>query len=311
MSDNDLLADLNDLDSESEESIDIPIPSSVQSNEPLDPQSLLQASLQGKDDVLELAKLQKSKTFNDILKQIQPLLNTTKQSLYTRVEQDPEYSLIVSANNLLSEIDDELLLIHKFIKDHYAPKFPELESLVPNPKEYFELIKLIQNEMDLNKVDLKSILNSATVMVVLVSSTTTNGKPLQESELNQVLLGCDLGIELENAKTQIINYVESRMTFFAPNTTVILGSFITAKLMGIAGGLTALSNIPACNIMVLGNTKKTNLGLSSVSMQKHAGIVYFCDLIKAIPFDYKRKGARIVSAKYVFFNFQKNAQIHK
>ena len=40
------------------------------------------------------------------------------------------------------------------------------------------------------------------------------------------------------------------MSFIAPNLTIIVGSVIAAKLMGIAGGLTALSKIPACNVKV-------------------------------------------------------------
>jgi U4/U6 small nuclear ribonucleoprotein PRP31 len=87
------------------------------------------------------------------------------------------------------------------------------------------------------------------------------------------------------------------MNFMAPNLTIILGSSTAAKLMGVAGGLTNLSKIPACNIMVLGNNKKTHLGLSSVMMQKHAGLVYGCPLIVSTPSDYKRKAVRVLSAK--------------
>ena len=50
--------------------------------------------------------------------------------------------------------------------------------------------------------------------------------------------------------SQLLRYVETRMSFIAPNLTIIAGSVIAAKLMGIAGGLTALSKIPACNVKV-------------------------------------------------------------
>jgi U4/U6 small nuclear ribonucleoprotein PRP31 len=87
------------------------------------------------------------------------------------------------------------------------------------------------------------------------------------------------------------------MNFIAPNLTAIVGSGTAAKMMGIAGGLTALSKIPACNILVLGAEKKANTGLSSISMARHAGYVYFCDLVFSLPDEYKRKAARILSAK--------------
>lgn len=40
------------------------------------------------------------------------------------------------------------------------------------------------------------------------------------------------------------------MTFLAPNISAILGPTVAAKLLGTAGGLQALSNMPSCNIKV-------------------------------------------------------------
>jgi len=59
-----------------------------------------------------------------------------------------------------------------------------------------------------------------------------------------------------------MHYVETRMSFIAPNLTTIVGPVIAAKLMGIAGGLTALSKIPACNVKVGGSARqRTNVVL--------------------------------------------------
>ena len=40
------------------------------------------------------------------------------------VEADPEYQLIVEANNLAAELDDEIGNIHKFAKEKYSVRFP-------------------------------------------------------------------------------------------------------------------------------------------------------------------------------------------
>lgn len=66
--------------------------------------------------------------------------------------------------------------------------------------------------------------------------------------------------ELNDFKLKIFEYVESRMTFIAPNLSVIVGASTAAKLVGLAGGLTRLSKIPACNLLVLGAQKKTLSG---------------------------------------------------
>lgn len=72
--------------------------------------------------------------------------------------------------------------------------------------------------------------------------------------------GCEMASELNDFKIKIFEYVESRMTFIAPNLSVIVGASTAAKLVGLAGGLTRLSKIPACNLLVLGAQKKTLSG---------------------------------------------------
>jgi hypothetical protein len=42
------------------------------------------------------------------------------------------------------------------------------------------------------------------------------------------------------------------MGSIAPNLSAAIGSEVAARLMGVAGGLLALSRIPACNIQVGG-----------------------------------------------------------
>jgi U4/U6 small nuclear ribonucleoprotein PRP31 len=49
---------------------------------------------------------------------------------------------------------------------------------------------------------------------------------------------------------QILEYVESRIKFLAPNLSAIVGSRIATKLLGIAGGLNGLSKMPSSNIFV-------------------------------------------------------------
>ena len=58
------------------------------------------------------------------------------------VEAAPEYRVIVDANNLTVEIENKLNSIHKFIRDKYSKRFPELESLVPNALDYIRTVKV-------------------------------------------------------------------------------------------------------------------------------------------------------------------------
>jgi U4/U6 small nuclear ribonucleoprotein PRP31 len=84
------------------------------------------------------------------------------------VHSNPEYNVIVQANNLSVDVDNEILVVHKailcfpvaapqvltrasccllqFIRDHYAPKFPELERLITDPNMYVKAVRKLAND---------------------------------------------------------------------------------------------------------------------------------------------------------------------
>ena len=189
----------------------------------------------------------------------------TKESL----EDEPEYKLLIESNKLNQDIDEEIIHTHRYANDIYHKKFPELESLVPNKVDLIKTIKLIGNETDITLVNgLNDILANSIVMIISVTASTTSGEALSSTELAECFKACDEVLRLEEDKKFIISFVESRMQFIAPNLSTIIGTSVAAQLVGLAGGLTALAKIPACNIQVMGQERK-NLGGMSFSSQVH------------------------------------------
>ncbi|KAJ9526152.1 hypothetical protein QJQ45_009618, partial [Haematococcus lacustris] len=205
--------------------------------------------------------------------------------------------LLVQCNRLAVDIDNEIAAVHNFIRDKYRLKFPELESLVHHPIDYARVVQRIGNEMDLTLVNLDDILPAATVMVVTVTGTTTSGKPLSAENLGKAEEGCAMALSLDEDKRLILQFVESRMASIAPNLSLIVGSEIAAKLMGLAGGLHALSRMPACNVQVLGAKKKVLSGFSTATLQPHQGFIYGCAVLQQTPQAHRAKAARLVAAK--------------
>jgi U4/U6 small nuclear ribonucleoprotein PRP31 len=41
------------------------------------------------------------------------------------------------------ELGEEMSIVHKFIRDNYAKRFPELESIVTSPVDYANAVKRI------------------------------------------------------------------------------------------------------------------------------------------------------------------------
>jgi len=228
--------------------------------------------------IREIATLRDSERLRNIMDQIDDYRAKPRKAedIVGPVEADPEYQLIVEANNVAVDIDNEIAVIHRFTRDKYLKRFPELESLVVGPLEYVMTVKELGNDLDKakNNEALQQILTQATIMVVSVTASTTQGQLLTDQEKEDIYEACDMAIELNNFKQKIYDYVESRMAFIAPNLSIIVGASTAAKIMGVAGGLTKLSKIPACNVMVLGAQKKTLSGFSQVSCPQGCSELY-------------------------------------
>nr|CAB3487886.1 unnamed protein product [Digitaria exilis] len=94
------------------------------------------------DDLDSVSKLQKTQRYKDIMQKVEDALQKGTDFSYegSILEEDPEYQLIVDCNALSVDIENEIIIIHNFIRDKYRLKFPELESLVHHPIDYARLL---------------------------------------------------------------------------------------------------------------------------------------------------------------------------
>ncbi|KAI3991649.1 hypothetical protein MKX01_038047 [Papaver californicum] len=251
------------------------------------------------EDLDSVSKLQKSQRYIDIMQKVEAALqkgSETEEQVFSS-EDDPEYQLIVDCNALSVDIENEIVIIHNFIRDKYRLKFPELESLVHHPIDYARVVKKIGNEVDLTLVDLEGLVPSAVIMVVSVTASTTVGKPLPEDSLNKTIEACDRALALDIAKKEVLDFVESRMGYIAPNLSAIVGSAVAAKLMGTAGGLSALAKMPACNVQLLGAKRKTLAGFSTATSQYRVGFLEHTEIFQTTPPALKMRACRVLAAK--------------
>ncbi|KAL6717841.1 U4/U6-U5 snRNP complex subunit prp31 [Lecanora helva] len=268
--------------------------------------------LGGVSDVRSVAGLMK--TLEPVLEKIahyQNLPPERQTKFIGSVEDNPEYHLLTQSNTLSTSIDNEIILVHKFIRDHYSTRFPELETLITNPLDYARSVAIIGNgPMDnikelAQKTDnivgtsLKSILDGPSLMVVTVEATTSRGREITDTELKRILRACEMTLSLDRAKKILTEYVQSRMNLFAPNLTALIGSLTAAQLLNFAGGLTGLAKTPACNLPPLGSKKQSQTGFATNVGVRQQGFLYHSPIIRGIPNDLKRQAMRIVAAKVV------------
>ncbi|EPX75179.1 U4/U6 X U5 tri-snRNP complex subunit Prp31 [Schizosaccharomyces octosporus yFS286] len=237
-----------------------------------------------------------SDRLNTVVKNIEKYQGTEKQAISGNIEDDPEYQLIVDSNSIAMEIDDEILRLHRLVKEWYHHRFPELSGLVLNAFDYCKTVLALLNDLENSKSKL-SFLPSATVMVIATTSTTTTGRPLSESMIENVKLGCIAIEELSTTKTKIIDYVQSRISVVAPNLSILVGSTTAANLIGIAGGLTRLGKFPACNLPALGKKRLTTIGINNPAVSGDYGFLYMSGIVQKTPPDARKQAIRVLAAK--------------
>lgn len=107
-------------------------------------------------------------------------------------------------------------------------------------------------------------------------------------------------LQLDEDRLKILSFVESRMTFIAPNLSALVGSSVAARLIAAAGGLKGLAKIPACNVMLLGAPKRTLGGFSSAHSRRCTnGYINECEILKKTPLSLHLKTMRLISSKLV------------
>jgi len=257
--------------------------------------------LRAYDRVFDVAKLTQSFIYLELKNELQKYMNMQETPpITTPIENDPQYILVVKFSELATDIDQEINVIHKFVRDKYEKRFPELESLVPMPLDYINTVRLLGNDIDtkgLNKELLGGILPPATCIVVSVTASTSQGRPLEPDELQVIVEACTMAEELHMQRLKMHQFVELRMALIAPNLCRIVGAGTAAMLISQSGGLAPLAKQPASNVLILGKQKKTLAGFSSSAILPHAGYIYYHPIVQSLPPDLRRKAARLMAAK--------------
>ena len=251
-------------------------------------------------DLKKIARLIFSGAMDSVLHRIDEYgTATSRRRQVGKIEDDPEYGLVVEANSLSAELDEEILLVNKFIRDHYKPKFPELETLIRNPLDYAKTVNIIGNEMNIVKLDFTQVLTPASIMVVKTAATTTRGQPLPEQELTLILKACEMALNLDSAKRKIFDFVQSRISLFAPNVSAFIGTQTAAKLIGATGGLVRLSKTSGSNLPSIGAKRAFGTGFAASRSEGAHGFLFQSEFIQRTPYDYRKTAQRKAAAKIV------------
>lgn len=251
-----------------------------------------------KNDPIHYVKVYNSAKMSSVLTRITESKKVSSSTTTSTVGKD-DYDLVADANSLASDISQDINSLHIFIKERYSKRFPELESLVLSPVDYANAVTMIGNSCDVTALNLASILPPATVMGITISAsgTLTSQNVIPAAELARINKACGMLLSLSRTRAEVLDFVEGKLLFIAPNVSAIVGSAIAAKLIIAAGGLDELARMPSSNVQLIGQRKFNLSGFSTAEYRPHTGYIYECDAVESVPPELKMKACRLVAGK--------------
>jgi U4/U6 small nuclear ribonucleoprotein PRP31 len=293
-----LLEDLDDLsDAEEEEEEGIP---EQNESEAMNDQDGAWSPLSSAGGAVHKDGLLADNTLRSHLAEIEQWENSNPTS--SKEDADKEYQLVVKSNKWLIKLGDELHSKHVSLQQVYNHKFPELGELLPSARQYQQAVEVIGNEMDITRVSdaLGAFLTPNQVITLTVSSSTSGGRLLTETEFSECKELISYMNQIHETQNKLIDFVTARMQDLAPAVCALTGPSLAAQLIGLAGGLVELSVIPACNLQVMGQIKQTSAsraGFGTQTTQPHTGILINAPLVQSVPQSERRKVLKWVAAK--------------
>lgn len=243
-------------------------------------------------ETVDLIAQEKSKLVeSELYKKVKSMIEQNKtEQAKTSVQ---TFEAVLDCNTLLTQIDQQIHMIHNFLRFVYAKKFPELESLVLEPLGFARCVQRLEESQG-GDVQLADILTNHLVVAVKIALSQTKKKTLSPNDRSNALRAAQYIIFLHEEKTKFLEYVEDKMFTVAPNLSTTVGRSCAAKLLAAAGGLAELARMPSCNIQVMGSSKKSLLGMSRIGQGKH-GFFSELDLVKKCPEDYKTRLVKMLA----------------
>ena len=204
----------------------------------------------------------------------------------------------VQAVRAIDDIDKTINLFTGRIREWYGLHFPELDRLIEKNDTYARLVADLGLRSNFTEENLeKEGIPQERIQQIASSAHRSMGANFPEEDLEWLRSFCKDTLELAKFREKAETYVDEVMKQTAPNTTVMLGPLLTARLMSIAGGLENLAKMPASTMQVLGAEKALFRSLKTGARPPKHGVIFQYASIHQSPRWQRGKIARALSGK--------------
>ncbi|GAB0489791.1 hypothetical protein MMPV_001016 [Pyropia vietnamensis] len=221
-----------------------------------------------------------------------------------------DYALVSAAVAATAAVDSAIASADAALRAAYAPRFPELDTLLPSPGPYAAVVAALGNDPS-PRVDLAPALpSSAAVITVHLAAASTAGVPLSSADAAAVAAGAARVGELDAARSRLTAFGLAAALLAATHVggagasaAATGGGVEVAPGVADGGRLRALASMPACNVQVVGaagGAEAASTGAllgDAAAALRHRGLIYASPLVRALPPHLHARAGRTLAAK--------------
>ncbi|XP_025990577.1 nucleolar protein 58 [Solenopsis invicta] len=206
-------------------------------------------------------------------------------------------TMVIQGVSLLDDLDKELNNYIMRAREWYGWHFPELSKIVTDNFTYIKTMQIIGQREQIERCDLSDILTEDIEKQVRQAAETSMGSEISEDDVSLMLDLCTEILELHKYRSELNDYLKSRMMTLAPNLSILVGDLIGARLISKAGSLHNLAKHPASTLQILGAEKALFRALKANKNTPKYGLIYHSQLVGQSSIKNKGKISRMLAAK--------------
>jgi nucleolar protein 56 len=183
--------------------------------------------------------------------------------------------VVAQAIQTLDDLDKTINMLMARVREWYGVHFPELDRLLDKHETYARLIVDLGSRDSFTFENLKrEDIPEAKAEGIAKTAEKSMGADLSENDLKQIQALSKNMLRLYDMRQSLEGYLDKTMEEVAPNTKVMVGSLLGARLIAISGGLSGLARKPASTIQVLGAEKALFRSLKSGTRPPKHGLIF-------------------------------------
>ncbi len=206
--------------------------------------------------------------------------------------------LVAQAVTAMDEIDKNVNISVSRVREWYGLHFPELDALVPDHRQYMQLVVQFGNKSNMNEKSVDKIVQAENKAKAIVETA--------KKSMGAEIGGVDLALVKSLAESQLAlyiyrdgleKYIDETMKDVAPNLRELIGAGLGGRLIAATGSLENLARKPASTVQVIGAEKALFRSLKTGARPPKHGIIFQHQDIHAAPRWQRGKIARALAGK--------------